>query len=258
MSVNTTGAVANNSAMLDVSSTSKGMLIPRMTSSQRTTGIASPAQGLMVYQTDAPQGFYYYDGSAWNYIGTGAGTVTSVSSGNLSPIFTSTVTGSSTTPAISYSLSNASAYSVLTNSTNATSAPSYGKVMPQTLNGSNSPTSSTFYRGDGSWSTPLAGNIRTVTGNTTLTSSDQIVAVNSSGIPTITLFSPSLVPKGYQLELLDLNTSSTAVILSFPSGMNVVYPSSGGALAGPQAFAFGYAIELVSDGSSTWYMTHIR
>jgi len=45
------------SAQLEVSSTSKGFLVPRMTSSQRT-GISNPASGLLVYQTDAPIGFY--------------------------------------------------------------------------------------------------------------------------------------------------------------------------------------------------------
>lgn len=58
VSVNTTGTEADASAIFDVSSTSKGVLIPRMTSGQRTV-IESPAQGLMVYQTDPPAGFYY-------------------------------------------------------------------------------------------------------------------------------------------------------------------------------------------------------
>ncbi|RAK63183.1 hypothetical protein DLM85_21590 [Hymenobacter edaphi] len=44
--------------MLEVASTTKGMLVPRMTSAQRTA-ISSPAQGLLVYQTDGTAGFYY-------------------------------------------------------------------------------------------------------------------------------------------------------------------------------------------------------
>ena len=64
MAVNTTGAPANGSAILDVSSTTQGMLVPRMLSSQRA-GISSPVAGLLVYQTDAPAGFYYYTGSGW-------------------------------------------------------------------------------------------------------------------------------------------------------------------------------------------------
>ena len=55
------------SAQLEVNSTTKGFLPPRMTSTQRNA-ISSPAQGLMVYQTDATAGLYYYTGSAWIYI----------------------------------------------------------------------------------------------------------------------------------------------------------------------------------------------
>ena len=54
----------NASAQLEVSSTSKGFLAPRMTQAQKNN-ISSPAAGLLVYQTDAPSGFYYFDGSVW-------------------------------------------------------------------------------------------------------------------------------------------------------------------------------------------------
>ena len=64
VALNTTGNKADTSAMLDVSSTTKGLLVPRMTAAQKSA-IVSPATGLLVYQTDAPIGFYYYDGSAW-------------------------------------------------------------------------------------------------------------------------------------------------------------------------------------------------
>ncbi len=50
------------SAALDVTATDKGMLVPRMTAAQRGL-ISSPATGLLVYQTDAPAGFYYNSGT---------------------------------------------------------------------------------------------------------------------------------------------------------------------------------------------------
>ena len=55
--------VVEPSAMLDVKSTSKGLLIPRLTSSQRTN-IVSPAAGLLVYDSDLDV-FYYFDGTVW-------------------------------------------------------------------------------------------------------------------------------------------------------------------------------------------------
>lgn len=57
-------ATPRASAMLDLQSTSKGFLAPRMTSAQRNA-IASPATGLLVYVTDGTSGFYRFDGSQW-------------------------------------------------------------------------------------------------------------------------------------------------------------------------------------------------
>ncbi|MDZ7936012.1 MAG: hypothetical protein U5M51_13815 [Emticicia sp.] len=54
----------DNSALLDLTSNSKGLLIPRMTLAQRAN-IKSPATGLMVYQVDFFTGFYFFDGLAW-------------------------------------------------------------------------------------------------------------------------------------------------------------------------------------------------
>lgn len=66
--INTDGSAAHNSALLDVKSTAKGMLVPRMTKAQRDA-IAAPANGLMVY-VNAPDttGFSFYDGTAWKWM----------------------------------------------------------------------------------------------------------------------------------------------------------------------------------------------
>lgn len=53
------------SARLELSSSSRGFLMPRLTQAQRNA-ILSPATGLIIYQTDNTTGFYYYTGSAWN------------------------------------------------------------------------------------------------------------------------------------------------------------------------------------------------
>ena len=56
------------SSVLDITSTSGGLLVPRMTVTQRAN-IATPIQeGLLIYQTDNTPGFYYYNGSAWSVI----------------------------------------------------------------------------------------------------------------------------------------------------------------------------------------------
>lgn len=61
----------NASSVLDVSSTTQGMLTPRMTTAQRVA-IVSPADGLMVYDTDLKT-FYHFNSSitSWNVINSG-------------------------------------------------------------------------------------------------------------------------------------------------------------------------------------------
>jgi hypothetical protein len=82
VSINTDGSTADNSAILDVKSTDKGVLIPRMTAAQRNL-IASPATGLMVYQTDGSAGFYFYNGTVWTSL-SGGGTNLYTNDGTLS------------------------------------------------------------------------------------------------------------------------------------------------------------------------------
>ena len=68
--INTDGSNPDASSLLDIKSTSKGILIPRMTLSERTS-ISSPATGLLVYQTNGTSGFYFYDGG-WVRLATGS------------------------------------------------------------------------------------------------------------------------------------------------------------------------------------------
>ena len=52
------------SAQLDVSSTTKGFLPPRMTEFERDA-ISSPADGLVIYQTDGAAGLYVRNSGTW-------------------------------------------------------------------------------------------------------------------------------------------------------------------------------------------------
>lgn len=67
-----------SSAILDVNSTSKGILLPRVTSTQRN-GIVSPVEGLLVYNTDNDQ-IDRYDGSRWDGLQIGYYEVSEVAS----------------------------------------------------------------------------------------------------------------------------------------------------------------------------------
>lgn len=69
--INATGAAADASALLDVSATNKGLLIPRiaLTGTNDVTTIATPATSLLIYNTGTTAtttpGFYYWNGTLW-------------------------------------------------------------------------------------------------------------------------------------------------------------------------------------------------
>lgn len=61
-------------SLLDLTSSDKGLLTPRMTEAQRTGMFPAPdatAKGMLVYQTDNVQGFYVYNGATWQMVTTG-------------------------------------------------------------------------------------------------------------------------------------------------------------------------------------------
>lgn len=83
IAINTNGQSPDPTAVLDLSSDSKGVLIPRLGSFQRAA-IASPAEGLLVFDTGTKSFWYYSNG--WKEISTGAngGGLNGTASGDLS------------------------------------------------------------------------------------------------------------------------------------------------------------------------------
>lgn len=71
VAINNTGSAPDASAILDLQSTNKGILTPRMTEAQKN-GVVNPATGLLIFQTDASAGFYYYSGAAWTALSSQA------------------------------------------------------------------------------------------------------------------------------------------------------------------------------------------
>lgn len=76
LAVNTTGATADASAILDVNSSSKGILVPRVSLSATNVAapLSSPLTSLLVYNTatagtspaNVTPGYYYWNGSQWS------------------------------------------------------------------------------------------------------------------------------------------------------------------------------------------------
>ncbi len=75
--INISGATPNTAALLDIdaagTSPKLGLLIPRITSAEKTAiTLSAAAQGLVIYQTDGVQGFYYNTSitttPSWSYL----------------------------------------------------------------------------------------------------------------------------------------------------------------------------------------------
>ena len=186
LGVGTTNPAA--SAALDVSSpgNNKGILIPRLSAAQKDA-IANPAEGLLIYQTTVPIGFYYYAGTSWKWIAN----ATDLSSVGNAATATKLATprningvafdGSAdiTVPAVT----SVSALTLGTSGTDLSSTVANGTTTPViTLN---IPTSSATNRGALSaadWST-FNGKQNTITLTTTGTSGAATFASNTLNIP---------------------------------------------------------------------------
>ena len=80
VSISEGSSVPDPSALLDIKSTNKGMLIPRMTTNQRTN-IGSPAEGLLVYDNETFSVWIYKNGAWAELAGSGGSTTSWTASG---------------------------------------------------------------------------------------------------------------------------------------------------------------------------------
>ncbi len=166
VAIGTDGSAPDTSAMLDVKSIRKGLLVPRMLANQKT-GISLPATGLLIYQTEAPAGFYYNTGTPalpnWQLMGaTGPGFVNGTASGQIyltglaapyAPQVPQSVTGdvsisgNAVTTIGSNAITTAKlADNAVTNAKIANNSIAVGKI-----NATGTASSGTYLRGDGAW-----------------------------------------------------------------------------------------------------------
>ncbi len=199
VAINTDGSQPDASAVLDVKATDAGILVPRMTLAQRDA-IASPATGLMVFQTDNTPGFYYYNGSVWTAVGND----------------------------VPQDLS----YNAMTNSIDITGGmnailpvanPATDGLVPAIPNNN-----FTFFRGDGAWATPAGDNL----GNHTATqlldmSQNQLINVGTlrMGLPQSTNKICGTGHAGGAIEIrTDLATADRYLRLGMNDNSDVFWP----------------------------------
>ncbi len=207
------------SAILDITATGtpQGVLIPRMTITQRGS-IVSPATGLLIYQTNSTPGFYYYTGTAWTPVTPAAGATR-----NLNNLITTSI--------------NADLVPATNNARNLGS----NTIRWKTINlynlkfadGSNQSTAAKNY---------IAGSGISITGPTIAnTAPDQTVTLTGSGATSVTGTYPNFTissadnnttySAGYGLSLTGTTFDNTApdqtVVLNNGTGINITgsYPN---------------------------------
>lgn len=106
-------------------------------------------------------GLYYNDVTkqiTWGAAGGGgggSGTVTNFSSSNFSPLFTTSVSNSTTTPSLSFTAVNQAANLVFASPNGSTGVPSFRKVVVSDISATGAPSGNTYLRGDGAWGSPV-------------------------------------------------------------------------------------------------------
>jgi hypothetical protein len=191
-------ATPDASAMLQVESTNKGVLVPRMLASQRQA-IVNPAAGLIVYQTDGTAGFYYNAGTS------------------ASPSWVILLNGESNIPAAKIT------------GTIGTSQIADGAVTTAKIAATGTASNTTFLRGDGTWQPAGGGSLAAsyslpLTGNMGATSTAVTLGTVNNVAPGTYL--------AYVKLVLGVNTGAIVVSLSDGSS-NLTSTSTAGTSFGP-------------------------
>jgi len=237
------------SAALDITSTTKGLLIPRMTNAQRLA-IASPVAGLQVFVTDFDGGsFMFYDGTKWGTLSftktiPDAPTISGVAPGNTEAIISFTAPSSNGGSAItSYTatsnpgaitgtvsqegsgditvtgLTNGTGYTFTVNATNTIGTSAASAASSSVVPVVSPPQVGDFYQGGVVFHLFVPGETGYVLGET----HGLIAAVEDQGIYGIQWYNYSFVTTGATATAIGTGRANTDAIISAQGATETSY-----------------------------------
>jgi hypothetical protein len=284
LAINNDGTTADVSAILDIKSSSKGLLVPRVSS---TASITSPATGLLVYVTTGTTGFYYNTGTsaapAWKILlpadgnatsltnipaANITGTLPSISGINLTNLNASNVASGTLAagrmPALSGDITTTvgSVATTIANNAVTTNKIADANVTVAKISATGTASASTFLRGDGSWSAASGGGssisnfVVTSASTYTLTSSNQVIVTNNTNLTMFTLPTAAAAGVGKIFYIVGSNNTSygsAKVQIASGSGDLIYQGYQPPSTTAPVGFQAGGLI-IISDGVSKWYL----
>ncbi len=259
--INANGATPDPSAILDVSSSSKGLLTPRMTQSERNA-ISSPATGLLIYQTDNSPGFYYYNGTSWVQ-GVGA-TGAQGPQGVAGPVGPAGATGSTGStgstgpvgPAGSNGAPGATGSTGPAGPVGSNGAPgatgSTGSTGPAGPTGATGATGATGPAPSGTGIVTVNNNVlgtpATLTGDVTTTGAGLATTISNNAVTSAKIADGAIVGADIANSTIDLTTKVTGILPVSNGGTGASSTSQNFVFAGPTSGAGAPSFRALTSG----------
>lgn len=236
------GSTVPTSAIVAITSTTSGFLLPRMTTTQRNL-ISTPATGLQIYNTTTND-IEYYNGISW--VGTVSSGVTSAT-GTANQVLINGTSGSAQTGALTFTLPQSIATSsvvqfgtlglgasIVTSSILSLTSTTAGFLLPRMtttqrdaiatpatgLQVYNTTTNDVEYYNGSSWVGASGSGVTSITGTT-----NQVIASSSTGSVTLSLPQSIATSSTVQFGVLSLGSSAlSSAILTLTSTLSGFLP----------------------------------